>query len=260
MSVSYNQEGKNIISGSCDKTIRIWNATGGEPVMAPLQGHTDSVLSVAYSPDDDHVVSGSADKTIKIWNAATGQLIIDLPQAHADWVRSVAYSPDGKCIISGSHDNTIRIWDPAIELSAKGQFQNKCSSALPATQIPNGQHPISELTMNPHCFYHFPTFKHILPHVHLEETAACDPTCISCTGQLQVDLTDFLPLALLHGKISQEGWLTYDNKLLLWIPPYLRNVFLGPHQMVISQNPLHKHVIVDWSTFVYGESWTNITG
>jgi WD40 repeat protein len=60
-------DGKKIISGSYDKTIRIWNieALKEEDI---LEGHSDSVSSVSISPDGKKLISGSYDKTIRIWD------------------------------------------------------------------------------------------------------------------------------------------------------------------------------------------------
>jgi WD40 repeat protein len=74
-SVAYSPDGQHIISGSDDKTIRIWDAETGAAVGKPLEGHTDCVWSVAYSPDGQHIISGSDDKTIRIWDAETGAAV-----------------------------------------------------------------------------------------------------------------------------------------------------------------------------------------
>jgi WD40 repeat protein len=50
---------RHIVSGSCDKTVRVWDAQTGQNVIDPLKGHDDSVTSVAFSPDGRHIVSGS---------------------------------------------------------------------------------------------------------------------------------------------------------------------------------------------------------
>ena len=65
-SVAFSPDGRHIVSGSEDRTIRLWDAQTGGQVGNPLQGHTDSVLSVAFSPDGRHIVSGSGDKTIRL--------------------------------------------------------------------------------------------------------------------------------------------------------------------------------------------------
>ncbi len=65
-SVSYSPDGTKIISGSDDKTIKIWDANKGEHLQT-LRGHADFVNSVAYSPDGTKIISGSDDATVKIW-------------------------------------------------------------------------------------------------------------------------------------------------------------------------------------------------
>ena len=61
--------GQQIISGSYDRTIRIWDAKSGSQLGTPLRGHSDSVMSVAYSPSGRHIVSGSRDSTIRVWDS-----------------------------------------------------------------------------------------------------------------------------------------------------------------------------------------------
>ena len=75
LSVAFSPDGKRIVSGSDDKTVRVWDAATGQPIGAPLTGHTGAVNSVAFSPDGKRIVSGSDDKTVRVWDAATGQPI-----------------------------------------------------------------------------------------------------------------------------------------------------------------------------------------
>ena len=58
--------GHRIISGSVDKTIRIWDADGGIPIT-----HTDSIVGIDYSRDG-HIVSGSENGELRQWDAGTG--------------------------------------------------------------------------------------------------------------------------------------------------------------------------------------------
>ncbi|KAG8776851.1 hypothetical protein FRC15_011673 [Serendipita sp. 397] len=111
-SVTYSPDGRHIISGSEDCTIRMWDAVTGDAIGKPLEGHADWTSSVAYSPDGRHIISGSDDCTIRMWDAETGDTVGKPLEGHTGWIRCVAYSPDGHRIISGSHDCTIRIWDP----------------------------------------------------------------------------------------------------------------------------------------------------
>src|SRR6266702_4243247 len=50
-SIALSPDGQRIVSGSHDRTIRVWSATTGETVAGPFAGHTHSVWSVAFSPD-----------------------------------------------------------------------------------------------------------------------------------------------------------------------------------------------------------------
>ena len=110
--VMFSPDGKQVVSGSYDGSVRIWDATTGMELKV-LNGHSGWVHSVAYSPDGTHIVSASFDNSIRIWDALTGeQLQILKGQGHTNWVHSVAYSPDGTHIVSASNDKTVCISSP----------------------------------------------------------------------------------------------------------------------------------------------------
>jgi WD40 repeat protein len=54
-SIAFSPDGKQIVSGSWDKTVRRWDAATGEQLLLALEGHTDRVSSVAFSPDGKHI-------------------------------------------------------------------------------------------------------------------------------------------------------------------------------------------------------------
>ena len=95
-SVAFSPNGKHVVSGSHEKTLRLWDAATGA-LQQTLEGHSDWVTSVAFSPNSKQVVSGSRDKTLRLWDAATGALQQTL-EGYSDWVSSVAFSPKGKLI------------------------------------------------------------------------------------------------------------------------------------------------------------------
>ena len=67
-SASYSPDGKYIVSGSHDKTIKVWNSRTGALLLHILKGHGSGIASVSYSPDGQYILSGSSDKTIKVWD------------------------------------------------------------------------------------------------------------------------------------------------------------------------------------------------
>jgi len=109
IAMAISPDGKRIVSGSDDKTIKIWDSASGDELMT-LRGHDDWISSVAFSPDGKRIISGSADNTVKVWDSATGAELMTL-RGHIDDVYGIAISPDGKRIVSGSIDKTIRVWN-----------------------------------------------------------------------------------------------------------------------------------------------------
>ncbi|KAG8833251.1 hypothetical protein FRB91_000039 [Serendipita sp. 411] len=110
-SIAFSPDGCRIVSGSADKTIRLWDIETGQILGEPLRGHRANVYSVAFSPDGRQMASGSWDETIRLWDTETGQIVGEPLRGHSSSVASVAFSPDGCQIASGSWDKTIRLWD-----------------------------------------------------------------------------------------------------------------------------------------------------
>jgi len=108
-SVAFSPDGKRIVSGSGDNTLKVWDAESGAELMT-LRGHKEYVKSVAFSPDGKRIVSGSWDNMLKVWDANSGAELMTL-RGHVSYLESVAFSPDGKRIVSGGWDVTLKVWD-----------------------------------------------------------------------------------------------------------------------------------------------------
>lgn len=70
-SVSFSPDGRRIVSGGYDKTVKVWDAENGQKLLE-LKGHNEYVWSVSFSPDGRWIVSGSQDRTVKVWDAERG--------------------------------------------------------------------------------------------------------------------------------------------------------------------------------------------
>ncbi|RMY37158.1 hypothetical protein D0864_15117, partial [Hortaea werneckii] len=129
-SVAFSPSGATLVSGSLDKTIRMWKlnnagfgrgglgASGGPhpksgECVRTFEGHKDFVLSVALTPDDAWVMSGSKDRGVQFWDPHTGHAQLML-QGHKNSVISVAPSPMGGLFATGSGDMKARIWRYSI--------------------------------------------------------------------------------------------------------------------------------------------------
>ena len=113
--VQFSPDGKMLASGGNDKTAKLWDITGGKPVLAhKLEGHSGPVYAVAFSPDSKHLGTGSGvpkkSGYVQIWDTGTGKAEYKL-EGHNDVVTSLVFHPKTDHLASGGADKVIRIWN-----------------------------------------------------------------------------------------------------------------------------------------------------
>jgi formylglycine-generating enzyme required for sulfatase activity len=118
LSLAITADGKTLVTGSLDRTIKVWDlATGRE--RATLRGHATSVLAIALADDGRTLASAGRDGVIKVWDLASckERLSFDI-QPFGEL--SIAVTGDGKTLASGGRDETVRLWnlDSGRELAA----------------------------------------------------------------------------------------------------------------------------------------------
>jgi WD40 repeat protein len=143
----YLPGGGRLLSGSSDRTLRLWDVNSGQELRR-FTGHTAPINSVAVSPDGRRAVSGAGDyaggrlndPTCRVWDIETGKELLRF-SGHEGSVESVAFSPDGAAVVSAGWDNTIRLWD-----AKSGKELRRFDAGTHVNSVafsPNGRHIVS---------------------------------------------------------------------------------------------------------------------
>ena len=130
--MNVSRDGAKLVTGSADKTARIWNVADGKAI-ATLGGHDAPVSSVFLSDDANRVATGSADQSVRFWDAASGRELQDCTDHHAA-IGRVAGLPDNKSVVSAGADNAVRVWTPA----AVRVFAGHQGPVFSVAVLPNG--------------------------------------------------------------------------------------------------------------------------
>jgi WD40 repeat protein len=125
--ISFTPDGKYIVSGSEDTTVKVWDTAsgrlrhtfyaleGGRPLsinISPDGGY----IAVGYGPGDSDHKEGTkfCPQAIIIRELQSGKTVKILKGGHQYGINSVAFSPDGLRLLSASHyrdGNPVILWD-----------------------------------------------------------------------------------------------------------------------------------------------------
>ncbi|MCF6360828.1 MAG: caspase family protein [Cyclobacteriaceae bacterium] len=112
-SVDFSHDGAFIVSGSEDKTIKIWELSSGREIRT-YNGHQSEVNDVLFTPDDKMLISASKDGRIYFWDALTGNIIKNYHQPKENILR-LALSPNGYYLAVGSTGENINVYDTRLD-------------------------------------------------------------------------------------------------------------------------------------------------
>ncbi|MCE2413819.1 WD40 repeat domain-containing protein [Candidatus Poribacteria bacterium] len=153
----YHPEGNYFVTGSEDKTIKVWNPNSLS-VLVNLDANDGAVYSLAYSAEEGVIVSGSADNTVRTWRvtqtengdqSAVGQMTGALVREY-NGHQGAVYSVDSglvslrsandrtTMIASGSADTSVIIW--SLRSGNRYETFDASTDAIYAVQFsPNGE-------------------------------------------------------------------------------------------------------------------------
>jgi guanine nucleotide-binding protein subunit beta-2-like 1 protein len=110
--LTMTNDSKYVVSGSWDKTLRLWDLNTFKTKHV-LVGHTKDVVSCAFSSDNRAIYSGSMDKTIIVWNV-NGERQHTEDKEMKGWVSSIINIKKGKegpLIAVGGWDCSVKFFD-----------------------------------------------------------------------------------------------------------------------------------------------------
>ncbi|KAF2742658.1 WD40 repeat-like protein [Sporormia fimetaria CBS 119925] len=191
-------------------TIRPAISGGWSACLQTLEGHSDGVSSVAFSHDSTRLASASDDSTLKIWDASSGACLQTL-EGHSSYVRSVAFSHDSTRLASASFDRTVKIWD---------------ASSGACLQTLEGHSDMNKTLFNI-------SFDATGSHLHTEiGTVVISGSTISnnATAVAEPQHPQYQHLAI----SSDNAWITYNSKKVLWLPSEYRPLCLTVLEKLIG--------------------------
>jgi WD40 repeat protein len=113
--VAFGPDARLVVTGSEDRTARLWDTATGEPVGEPMP-HQGAVHAVTFSPDGATVLTAGRDRKARLWDVASRKLLWP-PRLHQAPVRAAAFHPDGHRVLTASEDMTARLWPLPVATS-----------------------------------------------------------------------------------------------------------------------------------------------
>ncbi|KAM7466398.1 hypothetical protein LguiB_013960 [Lonicera macranthoides] len=113
-SVKFVAQGEQIVTGSADKTVRVWKESenGNYDCRHILKDHTAEVQAVTVHATNNYFVTASLDNTWCFYELSTGLCLTQVADASSsEGYTSAAFHPDGLILGTGTSGALVKIWD-----------------------------------------------------------------------------------------------------------------------------------------------------
>ncbi|GAC1579038.1 MAG: hypothetical protein NVS4B1_10040 [Ktedonobacteraceae bacterium] len=141
--LAWSPNGKWLASASYDKTVQVWDASNGRPLLT-YKEHRDRVNALAWSPDSIYLASASDDGTARVWHGFSGKPLVTY-YGHNGPVNALTWSPMlsygntlSSQIASAGTDKTVHVWD-ASQGTHQYIFRNHTDAVYAVAWSPDGR-------------------------------------------------------------------------------------------------------------------------
>ena len=97
------------MSGSRDRTVRLWNPHRGTLINS-YRGHSGDVRALAIAADNTKFVSAGEDRHVNLWDVASASTIRRF-NGHDAAVNDVLFAGEENVLVTASYDSTVAFWD-----------------------------------------------------------------------------------------------------------------------------------------------------
>lgn len=118
-------DGKLLISGSYDQTIKCWDVNQ-EELLVSSYDPSGAIAAVALDPQQQWIASAGGDGSVTLWQITDNAKILILG-GNVSSVESLAVSADGQTLAAGCGDGTIKLWT----IPDRGTLSSLSSSEKP---------------------------------------------------------------------------------------------------------------------------------
>jgi WD40 repeat protein len=143
VAASFSPDGRHVLSGGDDRTLRLWERATGKPVRT-FMGHESYVKSVAFAPDGRSALSGGSDGTVRLWDVTTGKEL-RVFRKHSEPLVAVTFTAGGAATLSCSRDGAVHQWrlrkandSPSVQRPAAVETIAAAKELRPLVVIPVG--------------------------------------------------------------------------------------------------------------------------
>ncbi|BCR98861.1 snoRNA-binding rRNA-processing protein PWP2 [Aspergillus luchuensis] len=252
VTMAFAADGSHLVTGSWDRTVRVWSIFGRTQTSEPLQLQAD-VLSVAFRPDGKQVAASTLDGQLSFWSVENavqvggvdgrrdvsgGRKITDRQTAAnaagTKSFRCIRYSSDGSCILAAGNSKYICLYDVATGSMLK-KYTVSVNTSLDGTQEILNSRDMTEagprglIDETGEASDHETRVDRNLPGAKRG-----DPGVRTTRPEVRVTAVDFSPTGRAFCAASTEGLLIYSLDSDLVFDPYDLDISITPSSILAT--------------------------